>query len=61
MTSYAPQHVGDLRIAEHPRKQRYSFRDASDDLAIIDWLLRAGAITNEDARSMRNYVLSLKA
>lgn len=61
MDSYTPENVGDLRIAEHPRKQRYSFRDASSDLQVIDWLLRAEAITPEDARHMRNYVLSLKA
>lgn len=39
----------------------YTPEKASSDLQVIDWLLRAGAITNEDARYMRNYVLSLKS
>ena len=38
----------------------YTPQQASNDLAVIDWLLRAGAITQEDAKFMRNYVQSLR-
>jgi hypothetical protein len=40
---------------------KYSPQEASNDLTVIDWLLRAGAITKEDARWMRNYVQSLRS
>lgn len=37
----------------------YTTEHANNDLAVIEWLLRAGAITKEDAQFMRQYVLSL--
>jgi hypothetical protein len=38
---------------------KYTPENASNDLAVIDWLLSAGAISREDARFMKNYVESL--
>ena len=38
----------------------YTTENARNDLEVINWLLRAGAITPEDAKFMRNYVQSLK-
>ena len=40
--------------------QKYTPTQAKNDLEVIDWLLRAGAISTEDARFMKNYVQSLK-
>ncbi|MEM4240245.1 MAG: hypothetical protein QXM31_01205 [Candidatus Woesearchaeota archaeon] len=37
----------------------YTPEKASSDLQVIDWLLKAGAITSKDAREMRRYVQSL--
>jgi hypothetical protein len=37
----------------------YTPQHASSDLAVINWLLKAGAITNKDANDMRKYVQSL--
>ncbi len=37
----------------------YTPEKASNDLQVIDWLLKAGAITHKDARDMRKYVQSL--
>ncbi len=37
----------------------YTPEKASIDLQVIDWLQKAGAITQEDARYMRQYVQSL--
>lgn len=37
----------------------YTYEQAHNDLKVIDWLLRAGAISKEDARFMRNYVQRL--
>ncbi len=37
----------------------YTPQNASSDLQVIDWLLKAGAITNKDAHDMRKYVQSL--
>jgi hypothetical protein len=38
----------------------YTHENARNDLEVIDWLLNAGAISQEDARFMRNYVQNLK-
>jgi hypothetical protein len=38
----------------------YTPQQAANDLTVIDWLLSSGAISKEDARFMKNYVLSLK-
>ncbi len=38
----------------------YTIQQANNDLEVINWLLRAGAISKEDAKFMRNYVQSLK-
>jgi len=37
----------------------YTPEKASKDLQVIDWLLKAGAITQKDAHDMRKYVQSL--
>ena len=37
----------------------YTPENASNDLQVIDWLQKAGAITLEDARYMKQYVQSL--
>jgi hypothetical protein len=35
---------------------KYTPENASNDLAVIDWLLSAGAISREDARFIANYI-----
>ena len=42
------------------RMMSYTTEQASNDLEVIEWLLRAGAITKEDARFMKNYVQNLR-
>ena len=42
-------------------QKTYTPEKAKADLEVINWLLRAGAISTEDARFMKNYVQSLKA
>lgn len=42
-------------------QKSYTPENARNDLEVINWLLTAGAISPEDARFMKNYVLSLKA
>jgi len=37
----------------------YKPEHARNDLEVIEWLLKAGAITPEDARYMKRYVQSL--
>lgn len=37
----------------------YTPKQASNDLQLIEWLLKAGAITSKDAHEMRKYVRSL--
>lgn len=56
---YTPQDACTIGVAEQARKLRYDLQQASNDLAVIDWLLSAGAISREDALFMRNYVESL--
>lgn len=42
-------------------QKSYTPAQAKNDMEVIEWLLNAGAITQEDARYMKNYVLTLTA
>jgi hypothetical protein len=42
------------------RVKSYNAENARNDLEVIEWLLRAGAITQEDAQYMKRYVQTLK-
>lgn len=38
----------------------YDETQIGHDLEVVDWLLRSGSISSEDARFMRRYLESLK-
>jgi hypothetical protein len=41
------------------RVKSYTTEHARNDLEVIEWLLKAGAISPEDARYMKRYVQNL--
>lgn len=42
------------------RVKSYTTEQSRNDLEVIEWLLRDGAITQEDAQYMKRYVQTLK-